>query len=47
MFIDESNVLVRDENNEEFECRIDDNKISVNLKNIINAVKENYDYLIV
>ena len=47
MFIDQNNVLVRDENSAEFVCGIDDDRISENLRSIIYAVKENYGYLLV
>ena len=46
MFTDKSTVKVRDEHGSEFECSMDDERISDELIAIMNAVKEHYGYLI-
>jgi len=47
LFIDEKNVLVRDEQNDEFQCSINDKRLSRNLSSMINAVKTKYNYMLI
>lgn len=46
LFIDNENVLVRDENGEAFACRVDDGRISNAYKAFINAIRDDAGYMI-
>ncbi len=45
LILDDDTILIRDEEDAEYKCRIDDKRISDNLRSIINAVKSDYTYL--
>jgi len=47
LFIDEKNVFVRDEQNDEFRCSINDKRLSKNLSTMIYAVKHKYNYMLI
>lgn len=46
LFIGEKTVIIRDEENQEFICTIDDKRISENLRDIIAVIMQKYAYLI-
>ena len=47
LFVDDKNVIIRNEKDEEFVCSINNNKISNDFKNVINSIKHNYPYMII
>ena len=47
MFLNENEILVRDENQNEFKCNAKSDKLSDIYKNIISALQKYYKYLII